>query len=339
VTWVDDAIIISRDPLAADVVIEEIRGTGFALNKEEADGGLAAYLGIRIDRREDGSMHMTQEGLINSIIEALDLPGANAKYTPAIDALGRCKEAAPLQASYNYRSVVGMLMYLCNSTRPDIAFAVHQCARFSHDPRAPHGVALKRIGTYLLSTRDKGLIMKPGDDTLQPTLDCYVDADFAGLFGREDPNDPSCARSRTGFVITLGGNPVVWASKLQTEVALSTQMSEYIALSSAMRSLVHLRRVHIELAGTLKLPFDSSKNISTVHEDNQACISLANSDPPRLTPQSRTMAVKYHWFREQLSPATIVVAKIDTVLNRSNILTKALAREPFERECMMLVGW
>ena len=33
-------------------------------------------------------------------------------------------------------------------------------------------------------------------------MDFYADADFAGLWGHEDPQDPICARSRTGFVVT-----------------------------------------------------------------------------------------------------------------------------------------
>ena len=54
-----------------------------------------------------------------------------------------------------------MLMYLAANTRPDIAFAVHQAARFSHAPRQSHAIAVKRILRYLKETRDKGLIMTP----------------------------------------------------------------------------------------------------------------------------------------------------------------------------------
>ena len=34
--------------------------------------------------------------------------------------------------TWNYASVVGMLLHLAGNVRPDMAFAVHQCARFSH---------------------------------------------------------------------------------------------------------------------------------------------------------------------------------------------------------------
>ena len=51
---------------------------------------------------------------------------------------------------WNYRSVIGMLNYLVNSTQPDLAYAVYQCARFSNDPRRSHEQAVKRVLRYLL---------------------------------------------------------------------------------------------------------------------------------------------------------------------------------------------
>jgi len=53
-------------------------------------------------------------------------------------------------------------------------------------------------------------------------IDTYPDADFAGLYGYKDNNDPVCVRSRTGYVITVSGCPIYWSSKLQNETATST---------------------------------------------------------------------------------------------------------------------
>ena len=113
-----------------------------------------------------------------------------AKDTPATERLGKCKDAPIPTGTINYRSVVGMLlMYLVGNTRPDCAFATHQCAHFSHEPRLPHEVALKRIGRYLKGTRDGGIILRPSASL---RLDCYyVDADFAGLRGHEAKDKPS----------------------------------------------------------------------------------------------------------------------------------------------------
>ena len=72
-----------------------------------------------------------------------------------------------------------MLLYL-GHTRPAIAFVFHQCARYTFEPKQSHEVVLKQIGRYLKGTLDKGLVLDPDDNY---NVDCYPDADFAGLFG------------------------------------------------------------------------------------------------------------------------------------------------------------
>ena len=89
-----------------------------------------------------------------------------------------------------------------------------------------------------ISEHDGGLVIILSD-TL--SLDCYVDADFAGLWSYEDDQDHVCVKSRTGYVMTLGGSPVHWASKLQTLISLSTVESEYIALATIMHDLLSMK--------------------------------------------------------------------------------------------------
>ena len=79
---------------------------------------------------------------------------------------------------WSYASVVGMLLYLVSNSRPDIAFAVHQCAQFTHCTKRSHKKAVKPIVQYLQGTMDKGLIIDP---TKELQMDLYADADFAGL--------------------------------------------------------------------------------------------------------------------------------------------------------------
>ena len=64
-------------------------------------------------------------------------------------------------------------------------------------------------------------------------IECFVDADFAGLFAFEDVLDPSCVKSRTGYIIRVSGCPIIWTSRLQTDIASSTMESEYNSLSMA----------------------------------------------------------------------------------------------------------
>jgi hypothetical protein len=74
--------------------------------------------------------------------------------------------------------VIGKLNFLEKSTRPDIAYAVHQAARFTAKPKASHGKAVRHLCRYLAGTKDKGLIIEP---YLSKGFKVWVDADFCGL--------------------------------------------------------------------------------------------------------------------------------------------------------------
>ena len=89
---------------------------------------------------------------------------------------------------WDYRSIIGKLSYLCQNTRPDIEFAVHQCARFQANPMQTHKLAIKQICWYLLKTKHEGISMQPNTDFMK--LECYADADFAGEYTPELSNNP-----------------------------------------------------------------------------------------------------------------------------------------------------
>ena len=168
-----------------------------------------------------------------------------------------------------------MMLYLAGNTRPDIAFAVNQAARHTHNPRAIHEEALVKIARYLQGTKDKGLRFRPSTSN-QLRLDAYCDADFAGLWGSEAAVDPTSVKSRSGFVIMYDGCPVIWKSKLQSLIALSTMEAQYISLSMCMRDLIPLRRVLHDLCEVFDLGEAGVSAHSTVFEDNSAALTLAN---------------------------------------------------------------
>jgi hypothetical protein len=236
---------------------------------------------------------------------------------------------------WEYRSLVGMLMFLANNTRPDIAYATHQCARFSHSPKASHSLAIKRIVRYLKGTPEMGIIMTP---TKTLTVDCYVDADFAGLFGAEDSQNPICAKSRTGYVLFLANCPLMWVSKMQTEIASSTMESEYIALSQSMRDLIPVRRLLQLICDTVLTDQKENARIhSSVFEDNSGALQLARA--PRITPRTKHYAIKYHFFREYVKQGDIKLYKIETTKQRADIFTKGLLQAIFETIRKLLMGW
>ena len=115
--------------------------------------------------------------------------------------------------------------------------------------------------------------------------------------GHEDPQDPICERSRTGFVVTFATCPLLWVSKLQTEIALSNLHSEYVALFHSVRALIALKSLIKEVIDNLGIDCEHLKFVSrsTIDEDNNGAKVVATS--PRMNPTSKQIAVKYHWFR------------------------------------------
>jgi hypothetical protein len=169
-------------------------------------------------------------------------------------------------------------------------------------------------------------------------LDTHVDRDYAGLWRQEDPEGPICIKYWTGFVISLANCPLLWESKLQGQVALSTMEAEYIALSTNMRSLLLLHHLVQEVATLLvQDPTLLTSTYSSVFEDNNGALILATT--LCMTPCSKHIAVPYHFFHEHMATGTIKIVKIATNDNKADIFTKGLDKIKFQALRKLLMGW
>jgi transposase InsO family protein len=335
--YVDDCLFFGKQREKIHAMIAEIEGAGFTLTIEE---DVYAFLGVEVKfNATDGTVSLTQPGLLKKIISMTGLQDSNSKATPAEkDPLGPgLDDDPPHDEDWEYPSVIGCLLYLANNTRPDIQFAVHSCARYTHRPKAIHSKAVKRIVRYLVGTADKGLLLRPSTDI---TIDMYVDADFAGMWQAAAPvDDPVRVKSRTGYLILLANCPLVWASKLQTEIATSTLEAEFIALSTGMRELIPARTIFHALAKSIGLDVPEQASLrSTVFEDNNGCLTLATV--PKMTPRTKHIGVKYFWFRSKVGPGSgITIKKVDTKAQLADTLTKGLPAEQFATLRTQLMGW
>ena len=346
VTYVDDCLWYSRNMSDIDEAVERLRNERHMTL--EAEDEVAGFLGVHISRNSTtGEVTLTQEGLTRRIITALGCDDLPAVSTPADDVLGKDEDGEPATCTFNYASVIGMLWYLYGHSRPDIGFAVSQAARFSFNTKRSHELALIRLGQYLKGTVDKGMILKPMS-TNSFKMDAYVDSDFMGLYGKEKRTDPTNVKSRTGFVICINDCPIIWSSKLQESVALSTMMAEYYALSTCMREVLPLRDLTKGIAKGLGIGEDCLTEFNTtVWEDNNGALSLANLEPGQSTPRSKFYDCKVHWFRSHItrdgaasnSPDGIYVRKIDTKIQLADLFTKPLPKEVFEHLRKLLIGW
>jgi hypothetical protein len=142
--------------------------------------------------------------------------------------------------------------------------------------------------------------------------------------------------------------PLLWVSKLQTQIALSTMEAEYIALSSAMRELIAIREILKELK---QLVFQSSSKPSysmvaktfepippsQVFEDNESCLKFATL--PRMSPRTKHIAIPYHFFRTKVNALEIQVLPVDTNDQLADQFTKGLREDDFIRSRKRILGW
>ena len=326
VLYTDDSILVGPDQRELDSIVKEIESTGLRLTSDE---GVDDFLGVNIDHHPDGTIHLTQKRLIQSILEDLGLTASNVKCvsTPMVSSklLSRHPNSPSFDGSFNYRRVIGKLLFLEKSTRADLTYAVHQCARFSHDPKEEHGQAVKRIGRYLKGTADKGLIMKPDNSK---SLDLHVDADFSGNWDKEiAASDPATAQSRHGYVLSYCGMPILWASQLQSIIALSTTEAEFVGMSRALQDMK---------ARGLPVHATQAQVHCRVFQDNSGAIEIANN--PKYRPRTKHINVRYHFFRSHVGKH-ITILPIDTKEQVADIFTKPLAETLFLKHRRVLQGW
>jgi hypothetical protein len=338
VLYTDDSLLAGPDAKEIQRVIDELQGKAkLAITVE---GDLADFLGVNIDRRSDGSIHMSQPHLIDQILNDLRLNDESTKTrsTPAASSklLARHPSSPDFDNSFNYRSVIGKLNYLEKATRSDISFSVHQCARFVSDPKREHGEAVRWLGRYLKGTRDKGTIMRP---MAKKDLEVFVDASFCGDWDSTNAAaDRDTARSRHGYIINYAGCPLLWKSQLQTEIALSSTESEYTGLSYALRDAIPI----MELLKEMKrfgypIRTAEAKVHCRVFEDNSGALEMAKIHKYR--PRTKHLNVRLHHFRDYVERGEISIHDIATQDQPADFLTKALNEDTLVKHRRSVLGW
>jgi len=170
-------------------------------------GEVSDYLGIKIERKPDGTLEWTQPTLTQSILKDLKLDGEeikgkqnkpNVKAVPAntkVPLTDHKDSADHNQKEFDYIHVIGKLLYLEKSTRPDISCAVHQCARHCANPKIQHTAAVKRIGrhTYGLMPSEQQMIVETMHQQMRMThVQC-----------QDSVRQQVCQQSRTNITLDV----------------------------------------------------------------------------------------------------------------------------------------
>ena len=94
-------------------------------------------------------------------------------------------------------------------------------------------------------------------------VDCYVDTDVAGLWGHKITQNPICDRIRTVFAVYFNNFTLLWVSKLQTEIYISTLSSEYVAIYNYVRYLLFLNSLIKEVIDSFVIDSDKLNFVSS----------------------------------------------------------------------------
>ena len=148
---------------------------------------------------------------------------------------------------------------------------------------------------------------------------------------------PVSVMSRTGYVIRYMGCSILWVSKIQTEIALSTTEAEYIALLQSMRDVIPMTNLIEELNKVLKIEGQKPVVRCKVFEDNNGALELANA--PKMRPRTKHIALKYHHFRKAVRDQKVNIVAVDTKQQIADIFTKPLYKPLFEHLQVMLLKW
>ena len=167
-----------------------------------------------------------------------------------------------------------------------------------------------------------------------------MDADFVGNWHRLHADvDPGTAKSRTGYVIMYAGCPVVWASRLQREVALSTTEAEYNALSESLREVRNMMQLLDEAKDKLKWTTATTppKVHCKVFEDNSGALEMVRL--PKMRPRTKHICVRMHHFREYVRSGKISIHKVPSKFQLADIATKPQPQDLFQFQREALLQW
>jgi hypothetical protein len=203
------------------------------------------------------------------------------------------------------------MMYVAVSTRPDIAFAVGHLTGFLDCYNFDHWRAAVRVLRYLKGTRTLGLVL---GGTADIALKGFSDSDFA--------NDLAKRKSVMGYTFSLGSGAILWASRRQKVVTVSSTEAEYIAASEAAKEICWLR---ILLRG-ITVPVDSP---TPLLGDNNGAHILACD--PAFHARAKHIDNRYHHIRDCVEKKKIFLPHVPTSDNVADALTKALPAPVFLR--------
>jgi hypothetical protein len=305
-------------------------------------GEISQCLGMVVTRYEDGSILLNNEIYIENMLETYDMQNCGFDDAPGVAnsilSIADCvpKDKYDPEVQDRYRSLIGSLLYCAICWRPSILQRVTQCARFTGVAGEPHVRAANRILKYLKKTMNYGIFFKGGrrDRPIRPILIHCVDAAHAadedkvstsgGISQMVDVNDWAQHISESDDIDILPNyNCTAYSSTRQKGlIATSSTEAEYVSAADKVKKVKHSLMKWQALGFKTYLP-------ERVYTDNSAIIDIAGEW--RLSDRTRHIDIRYHHIRNAIHNGDVQLLKVDTKANTSDMLTKSLDIEAFEK--------
>lgn len=281
-------------------------------------GEPTSYLGMSIKRDiTNRTISIGHEWMTRELVAKYGLEESKTRAIPLSPATNLTSEGNLLDHStYPYSQLVGSLLYLSVTSRPDIAYTVGALSRYMAKPTMQHWQAAKGLLRYLAGTANYGITFGAAADA---SLKAYCDADYAG--------DVDTRRSTTGYVFVLNGGAISWSSKRQQTVAASTTEAEYMAAAAAVKEGLWLRKLLASL--------DLGIGTVTIMADNQSAIKLLKN--PISSVRSKHIDVMHHFARERVQRQEVAFRYTQTANMLADMLTKPVS-ESKHRFCCIGIG-
>lgn len=308
----DDMIIA-----APTVKIVETIKRRLAAEFQMTDGDdVRCFLGMHIERDVEGRvMKIHQKQFLEDLLRRFGMHECKPVSTPMEVRLKLEKGIEEKRTKHPYRELVGCLMYLSQTTRPDVAAAVNHFSQFQSCPSDDHWKHLKRILRYIRGTLDMCLVYQ-ADDTAA-ALEVFTDADWA--------NDTSDRRSISGCVFKVLGCTVGWITRKQKTVSLSSTEAELNALCVAACHQMWMVRLLNDLGCEPVEP-------TVFYEDNQSTIRIAENS--KEFGRLKHVDVKLHFLKDLVHNGRIRLEYLRSENQPADIMTKGLPVGAFRRHRM-----
>ncbi|KNZ57880.1 hypothetical protein VP01_204g5 [Puccinia sorghi] len=219
----------SKRPLAGKVdVFEELFLLRFPNSTAHEPDTL---LGMELCKDKD-SITLSQPKLIQKGLELLDMEDSRSVLTPLSPGIQLMKPTDQERKAFkdlniNYRSHTGLLNFLACRTRPDLAPAVSILSSFNNDPGITHWKQVLHCWKYLKGTINLKLTLRPDSSENSNCVEYFTDATWA--------DDLETRLSRSGSICFWKSCPVLWNSKKQKNISLSSTEAELNALSDGVQ--------------------------------------------------------------------------------------------------------